>query len=221
MKFEVSEQVKYRLTGVVVVLAVALIFIPAMLKKQNHHFVENMNLSVKLPAKPVPPKVNIVTEKTLFNSVKVAKADLPIVVAPHVSQLAIAEPISRKSVVPAAPILTSKIHLLAKANTKIASVASASPAAAKRKLVNKTVASNKEVYSVQLASFTQQTNAKVLVDRLRSKGYKASYNKFSGKRGEYYQVLVGELSQKEAQILQKKLADSLQLNGFVVKKGVG
>ena len=221
MKFELSEQVKYRLIGVVVVLAVALIFIPAMLKKQNHHFVENMNLSVKLPAKPLPPKVNIVNEKTLFNSVKAAKTDLPKVVAPHVSQLAIAEPISRKSVVPAAPVLTSKIHLLSKANTKIASVASSSPAVAKRKLVNKTVTSNKEVYSVQLASFTQQTNAKILVDRLRSKGYKASYNKFSGKQGEYYQVLVGELSQKEALILQKKLADSLQLNGFVVKKGVG
>ena len=67
----------------------------------------------------------------------------------------------------------------------------------------------------------QQKNAQTLVTILRGKGYIASYNKFSGKQGEYYKVFVGQLQQKnEAITLQKKLALSMQLNGFIVKTGV-
>ena len=72
-----------------------------------------------------------------------------------------------------------------------------------------------------MASFTRQENAKSLVSQLRSKGYIASYNKFSGKQGEFYQVVVGQLNQKDEAInLQKKLVASTRLTGFVIKTGV-
>ena len=236
MIFELSEQVKYRLTGLVVVVSIAAIFLPAMMKKQNHHYIENMNLSVKLPAKPVPPKVNIVNEKALFQSVKVAHVDIPkVVIKPNVSQLAIAEPLSIKSIVPVMPVITSKAPMLAKAkliakpvvvakkeSTVVPVVAKRVNAAAPTKVAKAVIVPKKGMYSVQLGSFVQQNNAKILVDRLRSKGYVASYNKFSGKQGAFYQVIVGQLHQKEeAKSLQKKLADSMRLNGFIVKQGVG
>lgn len=228
MRIELSEQVKYRLTGLVVVLSIAAIFLPAMMKKQSHHHIENMNLSVTLPPKPTPPQVAIANEKALFQSVKVAHADLPkLVTTPPVSQLAVAEPLSIKSVVPVAPHLTSKAPVLAKASLVVTPAAKAvaykktAKAVAPSKIA-KAIIPNQEVYVVQLGSFVQQNNAKILVDRLRSKGYVASYNKFSGKQGEFYQVIVGQLHQKEeAQNLKKKLAESMQLNGFIIKRGVG
>ncbi len=220
MKFVMDERVKHRLTGLVVILAVAAIFLPAMLKKSNQHFEETLNLSVRLPAKPVSPKVNIENKDTMFQSVKVAQVTvLTPVEAPRPSQIAKAEPLRATSIVPPAPTANKK-PVLAKAEIVRAPVVKAA-ASATQKLV-KSVALKKEMYAVQLASFTQQNNAKLLVTRLRSKGYVASYSKFSGKQGEYYQVLVGELNQKNAAInLQKQLAASMQLNGFVViKKGV-
>lgn len=219
MKFVMDERFKHRLTGVIVIVSIAAIFLPAVMKKSNHHFEENVSLSVKLPAKPTPPKVAITDQKNLFQSVKVAHADVPVVVvAPRAAQIAKAEPLNIKSVVPAAS-LASKTTPSPKA--KLIETAAVKAAAATPKKLAKSVELKKEMYAVQIASFSQKDNAQSLVTRLRSKGYIASYNKFIGKQGEYYKVVVGQLNQEhEAKNLQKKLATSMQLQGFVVKTGV-
>ena len=86
---------------------------------------------------------------------------------------------------------------------------------------SKNIQNLKQGYGVQLASFTQQRNAEYLVARLRKQGFVASYNKFSGKQGQFYQVVVGLVNQKNDAIdLQKKLATNMQLNGFIIKTGV-
>jgi DedD protein len=227
MKLVMSERVKYRVTGLVVIMSVAAIFVPTLMKNSNHRFEENISLAVHLPAKPTPPKVLIANENTLFQSVKVAHADIPKVVEElRATQIAKAETLNTRSVVPAAPVASKP--LIAKAELAIvpaAKIAASTPPKILAKVVEpKAIKLNdvkKEVYAVQLASFSQQDNAKSLVNRLRSKGYIASYNKFSGKQGEFYKVLVGQLHEKDkAQHLQKQLADSLQLLGFVVKTGV-
>ena len=230
MKLVMSERVKYRVTGLVVIMSVAVIFLPTLMKNSNHRFEENISLAVHLPPKPTTPQVAIASEKSLFQTVKVAHVDIPKVVEDlQANQIAKAEPLSIKSVVIPAPAVSQPV--LAKADSIIAPIAKVAVSLPVKKLANVVerkaikVASGgdikKEIYAVQLASFTQQNNAKSLVTRLRSKGYIASYNKFSGKQGEFYKVLVGQLHQKhEAKDLQKKLADSLQLNGFVVKTGV-
>lgn len=231
MKLVMSERVKYRVTGLVVIMSVAAIFVPTLMKNSNHRFEENISLAVHLPAKPTPPKVLIANENTLFQSVKVAHADIPKVVEElRATQIAKAETLNTRSVVPAAPVASKP--LIAKAELAIvpaAKIAASTPPKILAKVVEpKAIKLSdvkkevyKEVYAVQLASFSQQDNAKSLVNRLRSKGYIASYNKFSGKQGEFYKVLVGQLHEKDkAQHLQKQLADSLQLHGFVVKTGV-
>jgi len=236
MKFAIDERVKHRLTGVVVIISIAAIFVPAMMKKSNQHFDDSVRVSVHLPKKPMPPKLSMQNEKTLFKAIKPALIDKPTAITvPTVSQIAKAEPIRKKSTI--APIVAEK---------KPSTVAKITPTVNKTPLVAKTVPTNnkassttkdmvksiavkavpgvaikKDTYSVQLASFTKQSNAESLVSRLRSQGYKASYNKILSKQGEYYKVVVGQLDGRDAAVnLQNKLASSMQLRGFIVKTGV-
>lgn len=216
MKFVMDERVKFRLTGVVVILSIAVIFLPAMMKKSNRHFEENFSVSLKLPAKPLAPSVSIPKQSAMLKSVKVAHVDIPNVVdEKYTSVIAKAEPLS----VSPAPVVA-----------KVASPGTAVVIAAKKSVVKpalvaaiKSASQNnlKDGYGVQLASFTQQRNAEYLVARLRKEGFSAHYNKFSGKQGKFYQVVVGLVNQKNDAInLQKKIASNMQLNGFVIKTGL-
>lgn len=225
MKFVIDERLKHRLTGVIVILSIAAIFLPAVMKKSNQRFEENVSFSVRLPEKPIPPDVEVTKEKDVFQTVKVARVEIPAAVETKSIQIAKAQPLSSmKSTVPAAPSLALKKEILVKEKPKVKVAALISPAlkaaAAPKKLAKAAVAAaKKEIYAVQLASFTQRDNALSLVARLRSKGYVATLNKSTGKQG-YYKVIVGQLSQRhEAVHLQKQLASSMQLNGFVIKTG--
>lgn len=72
-------------------------------------------------------------------------------------------------------------------------------------------------YAVQLASFSNKTNAVSLMYRLKSKGYKAQVAKVNGRQGAYYKVMVGNLAKKqEALKLREKLAEAVKINGFIV-----
>lgn len=79
----------------------------------------------------------------------------------------------------------------------------------------------KEVYAVQLASFSRLNNAQSLVNRLRAKGYKANYTKTASNRGAIYKVYAGNSPRKlEVVKLKAQLATAMQINGFVVNTGV-
>lgn len=78
-----------------------------------------------------------------------------------------------------------------------------------------------DIYAVQLASFSQLSNAQSLVNRLHGKGYKASFAKVPGRQGATYKVYVGHSSRKvDVMRLKVQLASAMQLNGFVVNTGV-
>ena len=207
MKFVMDERLKHRLTGVVVVVSMAVVFLPAMMKQSNRHFEENINISLKLPTKPTPPKVTIPNQTAMLHSVKVAHVDIPNVIEQsRPSLIAKAEPLSKK---PTAVIAT--LEPVVVKPVKLAPV--------KRNTVASVIAKN--AYGIQLASFTQQRNAEYLVARLVKQGYVASYNKLKVKQGDFYQVVVGGINQKnEALNLQKKLATNMKLNGFIIKTGV-
>ena len=87
--------------------------------------------------------------------------------------------------------------------------------------INTNSASKKDVYAVQLASFSQLSNAQALVSRLRGKGYKASYTKAPSGQGAVYKVYAGYSPRKnDVMKLKTQLASAMQLNGFVVNTGV-
>ncbi|TAL61870.1 MAG: SPOR domain-containing protein [Legionella sp.] len=93
-------------------------------------------------------------------------------------------------------------------------------AAIKRPIAPKAL-SYKEVYAVQLASFSQVANAQALVNRLHSKGYKANYIKTISRNGPVYKVYAGHSPNKnDALKMKSQLANALQLNGFVVNTKV-
>lgn len=222
MKFVMDERVKFRLTGVVVILSIAVIFLPAMMKKSNQHFEENFSVSLKLPDKPMPPSVSIPKQSAMLTSVKAAHVDVPntVVDEPYDSVIAKAEPLS----VSPAPVV-AKVSSPAKVLKTVAILPAKNlpvkQPALPAKIVAATTKRLKEGYGVQLASFTQQRNAESLVARLRKQGFAAHYNKFNGKQGQFYQVVVGLVNQKNDAIsLQKKIASNMQLNGFIIKTGV-
>lgn len=245
MKLVIDERVKHRLTGLIVILSIIAIFLPAVVKKSNQRFEENVSFSVRMPAKPILPDVAVADEKEVFKSVKVARVDIHPVVDIKPTEIAKAEPLSIKSILPAAPVTASSLAeadikkkpivtkmskkiLVPKSNknTTVAKVQTLIPPAVKAAGVPKKLAKaavlgvKKEVYAVQLASFSQRDNALSLVEKLRNKGFKATYNTANSKQGLYYKVVVGQLNQRhEAIHLQKQLASSMQLNGFIIKTG--
>lgn len=77
-------------------------------------------------------------------------------------------------------------------------------------------------YGVQVATFTRHANAIAMVGNLKKKGYKAHYNTVREKNGVvYYKVVVGHSKERvQAQRLKKQLSQSVQINGFIVKKGI-
>ena len=203
MKIAIDERIKHRVTGVLVLVSIAIIFVPAMIKKSNQRFAENISVSVKLPPKPIFPKVSVVEKKAIFEEVKVARLDIPM-------------DTPKVTILPGTPveILNAKPNPIAKQTPKTL----VQPVKLVKSNPIKTQPGLQGAYVVQLASFIQQKNAEVLVARLRSQGYQADYKKY----GDLYKVVVGgQLTQRnDAQMLQKKLAKNMQLSGFIIKNQV-
>lgn len=81
---------------------------------------------------------------------------------------------------------------------------------------------NNQAYRIQLGSFAQKNNAIALVNKLKAKGYSANYYPVTVKGLVYYKVIAGNaVARDKAQQLQRQLAQAVQLNGFIVPRGVG
>lgn len=78
-----------------------------------------------------------------------------------------------------------------------------------------------DLYSVQLASFSQLSNAQVLVRKLQQKGYQATYLKAPGSKNTIYKVFVGRSPDKNKALkIKTQLASSMQLHGMIITNGV-
>jgi DedD protein len=235
MKLVIDERIKHRLTGMVVIVSLAVIFLPVLMKSSNHRLDENIRVSLKLPHKPALPDVVIPKQEVMFGELNVAHVDLPslpatksvdrvakaksLIEAPPKVQLAqnVQVAIAPSKIAPSKIDAPTNIVPVKKVVAVKAPVIT-TPVAVK----TTTVAVKKSAYAVQLAAFSQQNNANALVASLRKQGFEASAQKVNGRRGVYYQVLVGKLDQKNAAMnLQKQLVHNTRLNGFVVQTAVG
>lgn len=77
MKLVIDEKLKHRLVGMAVVLSLGAIFLPSMMKKSSQRFENNFSVNVKLPPKPTAPNVVMSDEKEMFETIKVAKVEIP------------------------------------------------------------------------------------------------------------------------------------------------
>lgn len=238
MKFVLDERVKHRLIGFAVILSLAAIFAPAVMKKSSQRFDKEIGMRIELPPKPVLPKIVVTDQEKLFKSVKVAHVKLPAAPSGQEPQQlaqienripleaiaaeadkdfvapipAIEKVKTVKAESPVKPLVEAQPLLLAKTAT------TPSKAVLKKPLL---IALNQEIYSVQLASFARRENAQVLVNRLQKKGFTGKIVKVSSKNGPQFKVFVGKSNKKEQALkLKNQLATALQLHGFVVS-GVG
>lgn len=195
MSFEITEQVKYRLTGGVILITAVFLFMPMMMKKSNQRFEENLSLSLKVPPKPQTPELTIPTAQQVFNKVKPNQPTAVPQVAQRPVKIEISKAERLESEIPTVPLEMAK---------PIINLAS-------EKTGN---------YGVQLASFSHVENADFLVKRLRKLGYDAQASSIDLKNGKIYKVVVGQLKNKDQAIkLQKQLAENTQLQGMIIVQG--
>lgn len=72
-------------------------------------------------------------------------------------------------------------------------------------------------WAVQVGSFSKQSNAVGLRDKLRDNGYSVFVEKVETDAGDTYRVRVGpEVRRSKAEALQKELQEKLKLEGLVV-----
>lgn len=242
MKLVMDEKLKHRLIGLAVVISIAAIFAPAIMRKSSQRLEGNFSENITLPIKPKAPNVVITDEKDVFKTIKVARIELPSETSEtQLPEVAKAESIQKQrelesnvvevaQVNPTAKPLPLTLKEQPKAASKnidrpIKTPANAYAAVlAKPKTPTKVAAKNlskKEMYSVQLGSLSKLSNAQVLVNRLKAKGYKAKVVKVATSHGAVYKVFAGQLPHKEEALrLRTQLASSMRINGFVVNTGV-
>lgn len=254
MKLVIDEKLKHRLVGVAVVLSLGAIFLPAMMKKSSQRLENHFSVKVQLPPKPTTPNVAITNEKEMFETIKVAKVEIPS--APGQKKYSLAKEdfiqsidatndaavtVAKKESAPKHDPAIKSVELalnnaaqnVVKKQIKVAAVKSIKPIVSEstRTIKQSTIAqvnkktnntySKKSIYAVQVASFSKLANAEALVNKLHSKGYKASFIKTSGRQGSIYKVYAGHSPVKsDVMKLKVQLASSMQLNGFVVNTGV-
>lgn len=208
---------KQRVVGALVLLALAIIFLPMLFTRED----EMRQVAVEAPVMPKPPAMpSVEVQPTEVPEPQAEEADAapqpdvapvptapvpsaPVASAP--SQAAPAQPIA-PAPKPAAPAPQP-----AQANTAPKAQAPApAPAPAQR-----LDASNLPVsWSVQLASLSNRARADELQKQLRSQGYNAYVRSFDGMN----RVFVGPVVERaEADRLRDQLGKQQKLNGFVVR----
>lgn len=200
MKKVFDERTKHRVVGVIVVLALMIIFLPPMMRESDKNLDELT--SYQIPKRPPMPKVTVIEPKEAFRMVKTTPVTVPKMATPVRSKIAAAQPLS-PNVSHAQTIKTSEMIMK---NQKIA--------------MEKSLHFN-EVFAIQLASFSKKDNAQALAKKLKTRGFNASVQMSRTKKGQTYQVIVGQTKQRDQAIdLQKKLVDNTKLNGLIIKTKV-
>ncbi len=185
-----NDQLKQRLVGAIVLVSLAVIFIPMILPGGSGDSVKTR----KAPPEPdyrFPPPKSAPKAPAMSDPVIVPMADAEVkskttekkAVSKKASDT---KPVSKKSVVSASD---------KKPKTKPGQVTA---------------------WIVQVGSFTSAPNAKALQDKLRKMGYASFVEAVKAKQGMNYRVRVGpELTRTLADKLQKQLAEKAKLKGVV------
>lgn len=194
---------KQRVVGALVLLALAVIFLPMLFSRED----EMRQVVVEAPVMPKPPAMP---------SVEVQPTEVPEPQADDVD----AAPQPEVAPTPSAPIASAPAPVqpaqpVAPAPKSAAPVQQAAQASAVPAPAQRLDASNLPVsWSVQLASLSNRARADELQKSLRSQGYNAYVRSFDGMN----RVFVGPVVERaEADRLRDQLGKQQKLNGFVVR----
>ena len=188
---------KQRMVGALVLLALAVIFLPMLLSRED----ESQRVYVDAPAMPVAPEA--------------PEVELQPVVVPE-PQLLPDEPIgadAEQSMEPAEPVVAEQPAAPVTPATPVATPepVPTPPQPAPSKLDANSLPIS---WSVQLASLSSSEGAQKLQKTLRSQGYNAYIRRVDGMN----RVFVGPLIERvEAERLRDQLNRQHKLNGFVLR----
>ncbi|MFT0211094.1 SPOR domain-containing protein [Pseudomonas sp. F1_0610] len=191
-------QLKQRIVGALVLIALAVIFLPMLFKKDEQLVEQPVQVSV--PPTPIAPSQPVVDTAPVVVPQPTPPVILESPVTPPAAQPSI-EPIAQ----PSKPVIaetTRPVAPPAKPETK--------PAPIPNKPV---VSASAGQWAVQLARSSDEKNAKQLSEKFRAKQYKAYISKESG----FYYVRIGPLVKRDdAQQMCKQLKAREQQDCFVV-----
>ena len=186
---------KQRIVGAIVLVALAVIFIPMLLPgSRDIGFSDN--------GSPIPPKPAELENLKVLELEKPQPAPKPreIVRTPIDEHSPVAPPEDVEAPATDKTPLPEET-LPAKTTSEAAQPAATTPKA----------------WAVQVGSFTQRDNAMRLRDQLRSKGYKAFVEQITSADKTFYRVRVGpEVSRDKAVALQKDLQSKMKLQDTTV-----
>lgn len=206
-----EEKAKERVFGVVILVALAVIFVPMWF---NTTVGDSVKLAKTMPQAPEWPQSEelllptaqlssspMVPEEILSEEPAVmAEAPLPVVAAVPVVATA-------PLIIAPAPVVAT-VPVIAKA-PKITLPAKGTSSVRTKPLM---------AYTIQLGNFENQANAKKLAQSLRGAGYTAYVSNHYSKGKDLTKVMVGpQVDRQDAEKIALKLENQFKLKGFVVK----
>lgn len=187
---------KQRIIGAIVLIALAVIFIPILLP--GHRDLGFSDTESHIPAKPDE-----------LENLKVLELEKPLP-APAPREI-VRIPIDERS--PPAPKTESDAPVVEQKPTTTEKKPSPPPV----KETKSDTASTPKAWVVQVGSFSKRDNAMRLRDQLRSKGYKTFVEQISAADKIFYRVRVGPVvSRSNALDLQKELQTKMKLQDTAV-----
>ena len=197
-----NEQLKKRLVGAIVLVALAVIFVPMLLEGDKRTDIPMFGSNVPEAPGPRPDMVDIPLQ------VPPPPPAAPVVVERELPPEPVAVAPTRAAPEPA-PVPPPAPQAQPKPVAPVQAVKPAAVAAAPKPAVG-------ESWAVQVGSFSEQGNASRLRDSLRGKGYPAYVEQVKLASGTSYRVRVGPvLARTDAEAIQAKLA-KIEQRGIVV-----
>lgn len=227
---------KQRLVGGLVLVALAVIFVPLILdfRKDYDHVIRGTNIPPKpddfhvevVPLKPpeetLPPAESLAnSEADISNSAEAESAAPPPAPAPvekkpvekkPAAEKPVAKPEAEKPAAAKAPATEVKKPVAAAAETKPAKAATVEKAPAKTTAAS----ADENAWVIQVGSFSNVKNAANLRDKLQSKGYEAFIDDVRVDDRTIHRVRIGPLDKKAAaDAVRDKLAIEMKLDARV------
>lgn len=204
-----NQGAKQRIVGTVVLLALALIFLPIVFDGQGSY---EVNVSSRIPETPV---ISILPEPTQSR---------PVIAGGAISSDASAATTVSVSVEPdatveddAASVEVANAAAAAEASSPAIEITESQPVFS-RAVPELNEAGLPQGWVVRLGSFSDRENANTLVARLQNAGYKAYLRSLSSDQGALTGVFVGPwLDRALVNEYQRKLQEEFSLAGMVVR----
>lgn len=200
---------KQRIVGAIVLVALAVIFIPMILPGHR-------DLGFNDAGSPIPPKPAELENLKVLELEKPQPAPAPReIVRTPIDERSPETPAAEQQ--PTTEAITSPAPEtekpeIQKPETETPTQTTETPATPKTDEPEPAPATAPKAWAVQVGSFTQRENAMKLRDKLRSKGFKSFVEQITSSGKTFYRVRVGpEVSRDKAVALQKDLQAKMKL----------